>query len=135
MGQTRVGGIDFNKLRMCRTAEAILALSASPQGFTASDLASQVHAMTGQPESEYGPRQAAYDIKKLRAKDMAGKIGKSRRYEVLPQGLRSLTALLVIREKIIRPLLTASGQPPAAKRGHCPAHKLRGRKREGRRGW
>ncbi|MEO7143553.1 MAG: hypothetical protein ABI165_08630 [Bryobacteraceae bacterium] len=27
------------------------------------------------------------------------------------EGLRSLTALLVLREKIIRPLLAASGQP------------------------
>jgi hypothetical protein len=75
--------------------------------------------MSGQPESEYGPRRAAYDIKKLRAKGMVRKIGKSRRYEPVPEGLRSLTALLVLREKIIRPLLAASGQPePPA----TPAH-------------
>jgi hypothetical protein len=37
--------------------------------------------MSGQPESEYGPRRAAYDIKKLRAKGIVSKIGKSRRYE------------------------------------------------------
>ncbi len=106
-----LGGIDLNKPRMRRTAEAVLALSASPVGFTASDLVRQVHSMTGQPESEYGARRAAYDIKKLRAKGMVSKIGKSRRYEPLPQGLRSLTALLVLREKIIRPLLAASSQP------------------------
>ena len=47
---------------------------------------------------------------------MVCRIGKSRRYEVIPEGLRSLTALLVLREKIIRPLLAASGQPePPAK--------------------
>jgi len=111
IGQTRVGGIDLNKLRMRRVVEAVLALSASPAGFTATDLARQVHSMSGLSESEYGPRRAAYDIKKFRAKGMVQKIGKSRRYEAPPSGLRSLTALLVLREKIIRPLLAASSQP------------------------
>lgn len=111
IGQTKVGGIDFNKPRMRRAAEAVLALSGSPAGFTASDLARQVHTITGQPESEYGPRRAAYDIKKFRAKGMVTRTGKSRRYETVPEGIRSLTALLVLREKIIRPLLAATGQP------------------------
>jgi hypothetical protein len=116
LGQTKVGGIDLNKPRMRRVAEAVLALSASPVGFTASGLAGQVHSMTGQPESGYGARRAAYDIKKLRAKGMVRRIGKSRRYEPVPEGLRSLTALLVLREKIIRPLLAAGTQPePQAK--------------------
>jgi hypothetical protein len=116
IGQTRVGGIDLNQPRIRRVAEAVLALSASPVGFTASDLAQQVRSMSGQPETEYGARRAAYDIKKLRAKGMVRKIGKSRRYESAPEGLRALTALLVLREKIIRPLLAASCQPePASK--------------------
>jgi hypothetical protein len=122
IGQTKVGGIDLNKPRMRHVSEAVLALSAAPAGFTASDLARQVNSMSGQTESEYGPRRAAYDIKKLRAKGMVCKIGKSRRYEPVPEGLRSLTALLVLREKIIRPLLAASGQPqPTAKPAH-PMH-------------
>jgi hypothetical protein len=111
IGQTRLGGIDLNQPGIRRVAEAVLALSASPAGFTASDLARQIHSMNGQPESEYGPRRAAYDIKKLQAKGMVRKIGKSRRYETVPEGIRTLTALLVLREKIIRPLLAASGQP------------------------
>lgn len=111
LGQTKVGGIDLNKPRMRRVAEAVLALSPSPAGFTSSDLAQQVRSMSNQPETDYGARRAAYDIKKLRAKGMVRKIGKSRRYEPVPEGLRSLTALLVLREKIIRPLLAASGQP------------------------
>ena len=57
-------------------------------------------------------RRAAYDIKKLRAKGMVRKIGKSRRYEPVPEGLRALTALLVLREKIIQPI--ARCQPPAS---------------------
>jgi hypothetical protein len=36
VGQTRVGGINFHQLRMRRVTEALLALSSSPRGFTAS---------------------------------------------------------------------------------------------------
>jgi hypothetical protein len=111
VGETRVGGIDLNKPRMRRVAEAALALSASPAGFTASELAQQVRSMSGQPESEYGARRAAYDIKKLRGKAIVRKIGNLRRYEPTLEGLRALTALLVLREKIIQPLLAASCQP------------------------
>jgi len=111
VGETRVGGIDLNKPRMRRVAEAALALSASPAGFTASQLAQQVRSMSGQPESEYGARLAAYDIKKLRGKAIVRKIGNLRRYEPTLEGLRALTALLVLREKIIQPLLAASCQP------------------------
>lgn len=64
-----------------------------------------------EPASEYGARRAAYDIKKLRGKDMVQKVGASRRYQPLPQGLRALTALVVLREKVIRPLLAASTRP------------------------
>lgn len=111
VGQTKVGGIDLNKPRMRRVASAVLALSSSPTGFTASDLAEKVRAISGEPISEYGARRAAYDIKKLRGKDMVRKIGASRRYEPLHQGLRALTALVILREKVIRPLLAASTRP------------------------
>jgi hypothetical protein len=111
VGETKVGGIDLNKHRMRRAAEAVLALSASPAGFTASELGRQVRSMTGQSESEYGARRAAYDIKKLRGKAILRKIGNSRRYQPTLEGLRALTALLVLREKIIKPMLAASGRP------------------------
>ena len=38
-------------------------------------------------------------------------MGKSRRHEPVPEGLRSLTALLVLRDKVIKPLLAARNQP------------------------
>jgi hypothetical protein len=104
---------------MRRVAEAALALSASPAGFTASELAQQVRSMSGHPESEYGARRAAYDIKKLRGKAIVHKIGNSRRYESIPQGLQALAALLLLREKIIRPLLAASSRPQPPSQ---PAH-------------
>jgi hypothetical protein len=84
VGKSVVGGIDLNKPRLRRVAGAVIALSASPDGFTASALADQVRAFGDQSPSAYGPRQAAYDLKKLRGKDVVQRIGSTRRYEVVP---------------------------------------------------
>jgi hypothetical protein len=45
VGKTIVGGIDLNKARMRRVIEALLALSSSPNGFTASEVAARVRAL------------------------------------------------------------------------------------------
>jgi hypothetical protein len=42
VGKTIVGGIDLNKARMRGVVEALIALSASGDGFTASDVAARV---------------------------------------------------------------------------------------------
>ncbi len=107
VGKTKVGGIDLNKARTRRVVEAIIALSTSPGGFTASDLANQVRALSKRSESEYGARRAAYDLKKLRGKKIVRQIGQTRRYESMPQGLRAMTVLVVLRNKAIQPLLAA----------------------------
>ncbi len=108
VGKTKVGGIDLNQPRMRRVADAVVALSASPSGFTASELAAQVRALSKQSQSEYGPRRAAYDLKKFRAKQIVRRIGRTRRYEPLRAGLRAMTALAVLRNKAIKPLLAAA---------------------------
>ena len=69
---------------------------------------SKVRALGNQSLSAYGPRQAAYDLKKLRGKQIVRRIGSTRRYEPLPSGLRAITALLVLRNKAIKPLLAAA---------------------------
>jgi hypothetical protein len=111
LGATRVGGIDFNQARRRHVVQALVALSPSPGGFAASQLAGKVRSLTGPAESEYGPRRAAYDLKKLRAQQLARRIEASRRYEATPEGLRALVALWVLHDKVIKPLLTAASQP------------------------
>lgn len=108
VGKTKVGGIDLNKLRMHSVIEAVIALSPSPGGFTASELASRVRALSKQGQSEDGPRQAAYDLKKLRGKKIVRRIGQTRRYESIPDGLRAMTALVVLSNMAIKPLLAAA---------------------------
>jgi hypothetical protein len=89
-------------------------------GFTASDVAARVRALSKQTPSQYGPRHAAYDLKKLRGKQILRRIAHSRRYEPLSTGLRAMTALLVLRNKAIKPLLAAA-QPLRPPRGaHNP---------------
>jgi hypothetical protein len=55
VGKTKVGGIDLNKPRMRQVAEALIALSASPHGFTASELAARVRALGKQTQSIRSP--------------------------------------------------------------------------------
>ena len=119
VGQTKVGGIDVNRPRLRRTMEATLALAIAPEGFTASEVTRKVRQMAGPSAENYGPRQAAYDLKKLRAKGLADRIGSSHRYTLTWVGIRAMTALLVLRDKVLQPLLANACH---RKRGARPAN-------------
>ena len=121
VGKTKVGGIDLNKSRMRWVIEAVIALSPSPGGFTASELASQVRALSKQSESDYGPRRAAYDLKKLRGKKIVRRIGQTRRYESMTKGLRAMAALVVLRNKAIKPLLAGMQEQRPARGAQNPS--------------
>lgn len=69
--------------------------------------------------SGYTPRQAAYDLRKLRGKDLLVKPGRSRRYQVPPQGARTIAALLALRDQVIGPILAGVRSP---RLGRKPAH-------------
>ena len=120
VGKSMVEGIDLNKPRLRHVAASVVALSASPDGFTASKLADQVRASGDKSLSGYGPRQAAYDLKKLRGQQIVRRIGSTRRYDVMPSGLRAITALLVLREKAIKPLLAAAQDITPTRGGQNP---------------
>ena len=74
VGKTKVGGTDLNKARRRWVIEAVSALSPFSDGFTASELAHEVRALGKQSASEYSARRAAYDLKKLRGKNMVRRI-------------------------------------------------------------
>jgi hypothetical protein len=61
----------------------------------------------------YTPRQASYDLRKLRAKDLVHKIAGTRSYEPTATGLRNMVALTVLRDKVLAPLLSHRSTPPA----------------------
>lgn len=116
VGQTRIGGVDINQPRMRAVLEAVIALSVAPHGFKCADLVAKVRENIA---SHYTPRQAAYDLKKLRGKNLVRKIDNSRRYEPLPAGLQNIVALLIVREKVLKPVLAGAGKP---KRGRKPKY-------------
>jgi hypothetical protein len=117
VGVTRVGGLDLNKPRLRTALTAVLALSAAPRGFTVADLAAKVNASTG--NSTYTVRQAAYDLRKLRGKDLVVKPGRSRRYHVPAPSARTIAALLALRDHVIAPILAGVRSP---RQGRKPAH-------------
>ena len=111
VGQVRVGGVDLNNPRMRAALTAVLALGPSPLGFGVSQFRAKVQSMTGQSEAEYSPRHAAYDLNKLRGKQLIAKMGRSRRYELCPHSMRTIAALHVLRDHVIRPIIASVGTP------------------------
>ena len=67
--------------------------------------------------ASYAARKAAYDLHKLRGKSLAERIGKTRRYRVRRVGIRTLAALLILREQVIKRVLAGVCRP---KRGRPP---------------
>ena len=73
--------------------------------------------MTGQTPEDYSIRQGAYDLRKLRGKQLVIKPGRTRRYHVPDVAARTITALLTLRDKVIAPLtagirIPRRGRPP-----------------------
>jgi len=120
VGHTTVGGIDLNKPRMQWVAGAVLALATAPRGFAASDLARQVQRLAGPGASAYTPRRAAYDLKKLRGKQLVHRIDGTRRYEAASSGLKTLATVTVLRTHVIKPLLAAADTNAPARGAQNP---------------
>jgi hypothetical protein len=103
LGASIVGGIDPNKPRQRAVLKAVLALAAAPAGFSVGDLARKVQAITANPG--YTVRQASYDLRKVRAHDLARRAGNTRRYLVPPDAARTIAAITTLRDDILLPLL------------------------------
>ena len=111
IGAGRVGGVDINKPRARAALTAVLALAVAPDGFTVGDLASKVRSLTGKNQDEFTVRQAAYDLRKLRAKQLVLKPGRTRRYQVPGEAARTIAALLALRDEVISPILAGVRTP------------------------
>jgi hypothetical protein len=114
---TRIGGIDLNRPRVRAALAAALALAVAPAGFTVAQFTAQVRAMTGQTPEDYSVRQGAYDLRKLRGKQLVIKPGRTRRYHVPDVAARTIAALLTVRDKVIAPLIAGIRTP---RRGRPP---------------
>lgn len=113
-GKNRVAGIDINNPRLRAVIEALMSLALKPGGFSVSDLATKVQEMTGW---NYGTRQAAYDLRKIKGKGFVEKQKSSRRYLVSAQGFQTMCALLILQEKVLKPVIASIGK---SRRGRKP---------------
>ncbi len=111
-GNRRLSGVDLQKPRMRSVAEAILHLAPNPDGFTVQELADEVRPSLPEVSRDaYTGRQAAYDLMKLRGKCLIERIAKTRRYRPQPTGISILAGWLILREKVIKPVLAGAGTP------------------------
>jgi hypothetical protein len=115
-GSRRLAGIDLNKARNRHVLDAVVELSTKPDGFTVGHVAAAVRARTGWSATKYSTRHAGYDLAKLRGKKLIRRPARSRCYAAQPRGVRTMCAYLVLREKVIKPLLAGVlrpyGRPP-----------------------
>jgi DNA-binding transcriptional ArsR family regulator len=107
-GAQRLAGVDIQQPRMRAVIEAVLTLAPKPGGFTAGDLAAKTGVRLR--KLSYAPRHAAYDLRKLRGKGLVERAGRTRRYRPTIPAVRTLAGLLILREKVIKPVLAGAGQ-------------------------
>ncbi|MGH3777297.1 MAG: hypothetical protein ACRDRR_16475, partial [Pseudonocardiaceae bacterium] len=110
IGQTRVGGVDLNKSRIRAALSAALALSAAPGGFTVAEFTAKVHALNGPTQPGYTTRQGAYDLRKLRGKQLVIKPDRTRRYQTPAHTASTIAALLTLRDQV-SPILAGVRSP------------------------
>lgn len=119
-GKRRIAGVDLQKPRMQAVAAGVIALTANPRGFTAEQLAAQIRRHRPRLRRKYGVRQAAYDLRKLRAKALVSRIGRTHRYRVRQPGIRALAGSFLLREKVIKPVLRGVCRPRVGRPPKCP---------------
>jgi hypothetical protein len=113
VGRSKMAGLHITSSRLALVLSAVLAVATKPGGFSSGDLAEQVR-KSGK-DKDYQARHAAYDLKKLRGKKLVDKIGASRRYQAPAEGLRTMVALMMLRDKVLKPVLrncNLQGPPP-----------------------
>lgn len=94
-GARRLAGVNLAQPRMQHVLQAALALSVKPAAYAASDLAQRMQYMGWE---QYSPRNAAYDLQKLRAKELVEKKG-ARAYANTAHGIQTIVALLSLTQK------------------------------------
>jgi CRISPR/Cas system-associated endoribonuclease Cas2 len=74
-------------------------------------VAEAVQQRAGRSLKAYSSRNAAYDLAKLKGKKLVHRVKGSRRYKAEPSGVQSMCAYLILRDKVIKPLLAGVVRP------------------------
>jgi hypothetical protein len=115
-GKRRLAGITMDNARNRHVLDAVMGLATQPEGFMLKDVAHAVRERTHWSEKEYPVRKASYDIAKLRGKKLVAKLPGTRKYQCQAPAMSAMCAYLILREKVIKPLLAGvvrrNGRPP-----------------------
>jgi len=107
-GNQRLAGVDINKRRTIAIMESVLSLAIKPNGYNANDVTTLMKERLDRKQAkDYTPAKAAYDIRKLRAKGLIEKTGKSRKYKTTKRGMDTIIAVLSITQKTIPTILSS----------------------------
>jgi hypothetical protein len=107
-GEQRLAGVDINKRRTIAIMETVLSLAIKPNGYNANDITTLMKERLDKKQAkDYTPAKAAYDIRKLRGKELVEKIGKSRKYKTTKKGMETIIAVLVLTQKTIPTILSS----------------------------
>ncbi|MEK9165835.1 MAG: hypothetical protein AAB525_03195 [Patescibacteria group bacterium] len=101
-GEQRLAGVDINKRRTIAIMESVLSLAIKPNGYTANDITTLMKERLDKKQAkDYTPAKAAYDIRKLRGKELVVKTEKSNKYKTTKKGMETIIAILVLTQKTI----------------------------------
>jgi len=104
-GNRRLAGVDLQQPRLRAVAEAVVALSTNPRGFTVRELCQKVPRYWPELTQPYTRRNSAYDLRKLRGKQLVERVNNTCRYKAPQHGIHVLAGLMILRQKVIRPVL------------------------------
>ena len=120
-GLRRIPGIKLHDDRVIRLLEVLL----HPGGFVAAWATREVHtrllARHRLDAADYRLGQFRYDLAKLRAKGLVTRLGRSRRYQLTPLGVKLGVLLVKLRLRLLGPLASASAEPTRARPTRHPS--------------
>lgn len=96
----------FGDARVMAVLAALLSFCHVFVGFSSHDLARLVGPLLGAP---YSPRQATYDLRRLRRKRLIQRMGRARRYQLTPRGRRVAALFTKVYQRTLLPGLAVTG--------------------------
>lgn len=116
VGKQRVPGIKLHDQRVMRLLDVALHPGGLLRDWTSRELHARICERERISEADYRLTQLRYDLRKLRAKGLVERMGKSRTYRLTTQGVKLGTLLVKLTKRLFGPLCTqalASNHRPA----------------------
>jgi hypothetical protein len=106
VGQRRIPGLKLHDDRVIRLLETVLQPAGFVTNWTTRELHARILTRHRLAEADYRLSQLRYDLAKLRAKGLVERLGRTRRYQLTPLGLKLGVLLVKLRIRLLGPLAT-----------------------------